>query len=88
MKAPQLALYYFQGCPYCERVRAALRRLELDIELRDIQLESKWRQELVAATGKQMVPCLRIEQPAGPARWMHESLDIIRYLETEIVPRG
>jgi glutaredoxin 2 len=42
----------------------------------------------VAATGTQMVPCLRIEQPAGPARWMHESLDIIRYLETEIAPPG
>jgi hypothetical protein len=33
-----------------------------------------------------MVPCLRIEQPGGAARWMHESADIIRYLETEIAP--
>lgn len=88
MKAPQLALYHFESCPYCERVRNALRRLDLEIELRDIQLHGKWRQELVAETGKQMVPCLRIEQSAGPARWMHESVDIIRYLETEISPRG
>jgi glutathione S-transferase len=88
MKAPNLALYHFESCPYCERVRSALRRLDLEIEMRDIQIHGKWRQELVAATGKQMVPCLRIEQPAGPVRWMHESLDIIRYLETEIAPRG
>jgi hypothetical protein len=31
-----------------------------------------------------MVPCLRIEQPGGGVRWMHESADIIRYLETEV----
>ena len=88
MKALNLALYHFESCPYCERVRGALRRLEIDVELRNVQTDPTWRQELYSATGKQMVPCLRIEQPAGPARWMHESLDIIRYLETEIVPRG
>jgi glutaredoxin 2 len=67
-------------------VRGALRRLEIDVELRNVQTEPKWRQELVSATGKQMVPCLRIEQSGGPARWMHESADIIRFLETEIAP--
>ena len=87
MKAPDLALYHFDSCPYCERVRSASRRLDLEIELRDIQTEPKWREELVAATGRQMVPCLRIEQTGGPARWLHESQDIIRYLETEVAPR-
>lgn len=87
MKAPTLALYHFESCPYCERVRGALRRLEIEIEMRDIQTTPKWRQELVSATGKQMVPCLRIEEPGAPVRWMPESLDIISYLETEIAPR-
>ena len=87
MKAPNLALYHFDSCPYCERVRGALHRLALEIELRNVQTEPKWRQELVSATGKQMVPCLRIES-GGKARWMHESADIIRYLESEIAPRG
>jgi glutathione S-transferase len=88
MKAATLALYHFDGCPYCERVRGAVRRLGLEIELRDVHAEPKWRQELIAATGTQMVPCLRIEQPGGAARWLHESIDIIRYLETEVAPRG
>lgn len=87
MKAPDLALYHFDSCPYCERVRSALRRLDLEVELRDVEVYPKWRQELTAATGRQMVPCLRIEQPGGGARWLHESLDIIRYLETEVAPR-
>jgi glutathione S-transferase len=84
MKVPKLALYHFEGCPYCERVRGALHRLDLEIELRDIQTEPKWREELVAATHKQMVPCLRIEQAGSGVRWMHESMDIIHYLETEV----
>ena len=84
MKVPNLALYHFEGCAYCSRVKDALARLDLEIELRDIHASPGWRSELVKATGKQMVPCLRIEQPSGGVRWMHESLDIIRYLETEV----
>jgi glutathione S-transferase len=87
MKAPGLSLYHFESCPYCERVRSALRRLEIDVEMRDIHTTPRFGQELTAATGKSMVPCLRIEEPGKPARWMHESLDIIAYLEEEVAPR-
>ncbi len=87
MKVPGLSLYHFDSCPYCRRVRDAMRRLHLEIELRDIQGQPKYREELVAATGRQMVPCLRIEQPGG-VRWMHESADIVRYLETEVAGKG
>lgn len=88
MKAPHLSLYHFDGCPYCGRVRSALNRLDLQVELRDIELDPARRQELVQATGRQTVPCLRIELPGGGVRWMHESLDIIRYLETEVAQGG
>jgi glutaredoxin 2 len=84
LKAPNLALYHFEGCPYCSRVRSAMARLELDLELRDILANPAWKAELVQATGTQMVPCLRIEQPGGGVRWLHESLDIIHFLETEV----
>ena len=87
MKPKGLSLYHFDGCTYCARVREAMRRLDLEIELRDIQANSTYRNELVAATGKQMVPCLRIEG-GGKDRWMHESADIIRYLETEVAGKG
>ncbi|HXZ85257.1 MAG TPA: glutathione S-transferase N-terminal domain-containing protein [Myxococcota bacterium] len=86
-KVPGLSLYHFEGCPYCGRVRDAMRRLGLEFELRDIQREPRYREELVSATGKQMVPCLRIEG-AGGVRWMHESADIVRYLEQEVAGKG
>jgi len=87
MKPKGLSLYHFDGCPYCGRVREAMARLDLDIELRDIHKNPAFRSELVSATGRQMVPCLRIEQPGG-ARWMHESADIVRYLEREVAGKA
>jgi glutaredoxin 2 len=87
MQTPTLSLYHFEGCPFCARVRAAIDRLGLDVELRDIQREPARRLELVEGTGRQTVPCLRIERSSG-TEWMHESLDIVRFLETEIARAG
>ena len=87
MKVPGLSLYHFEGCPYCGRVRDAMARMSLELELRDIHKNPSYRDELVAATGRQTVPCLRIEGASG-ARWMHESADIVRYLEREVAGKG
>ncbi|MCG8590402.1 MAG: glutathione S-transferase N-terminal domain-containing protein [Proteobacteria bacterium] len=81
MNADSLSLYHFDGCPFCARVRQALARLGLSIELRDIQADAAHRRALVEATGRQMVPCLRIERGASEVEWMHESADIVRWLE-------
>jgi glutathione S-transferase len=87
MRLSDLSLYQFDGCPYCRRVRQAMARLGLAIELRDIHAEPRYRQELVAATGRGTVPCLRIEVGSGRVRWLHESLDIIAFLERQF-PAG
>lgn len=76
-----LSLYHTPFCPYCERVRSAARRLGLDLPQRDIHESPAHRQELVEATGRQSVPCLRIQREDGSAYWMHESEDIVAYLE-------
>jgi glutaredoxin len=75
-----MALYVFEGCPWCTRVRTALDRLGLEVELRDVVTDPSRRAELLAATGRATVPCLRIEEGSS-ARWMHESADIIRFLQ-------
>jgi glutathione S-transferase len=76
-----LTLYQTVFCPYCERVRGALHRLGASIPTRDIDAKGEWRRELVLATGRQTVPCLRIEAEDGSVEWMHESADIIEFLE-------
>ncbi len=81
MTGMKLSLYHFFGCPSCQLVRRAIGELGLEIENRNILESSERRRELVDATGRQTVPCLRIESGDGEVRWMHESRDIIDYLE-------
>ena len=77
-----LALYYSRSCPFCTSVRSAIDRLGLDVELREVFEEPSYREELVEARGRATVPVLRITSPDGEDRWMPESRDIVRYLET------
>lgn len=77
----RLALYQYAMCPYCVRVKAAIKRLGLDIDMRDTLFDAGARAELQGATGGTQVPCLRITRADGSEQWMLESADIIRYLE-------
>jgi glutathione S-transferase len=76
-----LSLYEYSSCPFCARVRNFLAGLGESVESRDVSRDRERRNELVDATGSQMVPCLRIESANGKARWLHESADIIKYLK-------
>lgn len=77
----KLVLYHSHTCPFCAIVRRAIDRLGLDVELREIFDDPRYRDELVAARGRATVPVLRITSPDGEERWMPESRDIVRYLE-------
>ena len=76
-----LVLYHFPSCPFCIRVRRALRRMSLKLECRDIRRDAAAFAELREQGGKSQVPCLRIELAGKPVRWLYESADIVRYLE-------
>jgi len=81
-KTGGLALYQYQGCPFCGRVRAALERLGVEIEMRDTLADREHAEELKSATGRRTVPVLRIEaQDGSGVRWLPESEEIVRYLE-------
>ncbi len=77
--AKNYSLYQFHICPFCVKVRRALHRLNVNIELRDAKTE-KYENELVKEGGKRKVPCLRIEKN-GNIQWMYESKDIIAHLQ-------
>lgn len=74
-----MALYQFQACPFCVKVRRAIKRNGLNIALRDAKNNSQYRQELQEQGGKIKVPCLRIEKQ-GQVQWLYESNDIVNYL--------
>ena len=76
-----LALYYFDGCPFCVRVLRAIDTLGLDVELRNIYEDRGYLDELREVRGRTTVPVLRITSPDGEDRWMPESADIVRYLQ-------
>ena len=77
----KLALYKYDGCPFCAMVRSAIDRMGIDVELRDTYENLQHRDDLIEARGRATVPVLRITSPGGDERWMPESRDIVRYLE-------
>jgi glutaredoxin len=77
----KMALYQFKLCPFCVKTRRTIRRLGLDIELRDARNDPKWNSELVNEGGKYQVPCLRIIEDNGEVKWLYHSTQITSYLD-------
>lgn len=86
-KTQNLSLYQFKACPFCVKVRRAMKRNSLNIELRDAKTEGIHRETLAAEGGKVKVPCLRIEQD-DKVTWLYESNDIIAFLENEVANKA
>jgi len=80
LQTQSLALYQFRTCPFCIKVRQEMRRLSLNIELRDAQKNPQHRATLLQGGGRIKVPCLQITDAQGNSQWMHESVEIIQYL--------
>ncbi|GAA4887433.1 glutaredoxin family protein [Ferrimonas pelagia] len=75
-------LYQYPACPFCVKVRRALRRHNLNVALVDAK-QDPHRSELQNQGGRLMVPCLRIDE-AGTSRWLYESSDIIAFLQQQL----
>lgn len=84
----KLALYQYKACPFCVKVRRAMKRNGLTIETRDAKRSEQFKAELEQGGGQLKVPCLRIEEDSGEVRWMYESGDIIDYLEGRFNPKA
>ena len=80
--AKTLALYQFNACPFCIKLRRAMHKLNVPVPLRNINKSPADEQELIKKGGSSKVPCLRITEADGTERCMYESNDIIQYLET------
>ncbi len=80
--AKKYALYQFYACPFCTKTRRAIYRLNIPIEFVDAQKDKQNRADLLAGGGEIKVPCLRIKED-GESKWMYESNDIIKYLNSK-----
>jgi glutaredoxin len=82
LQCQSLALYQFNTCPFCIKVRQEMRRLSLPIEKRDAQHHVANRDELHQGSGATKVPCLKITEANGETRWLQDSKVILDYLRT------
>ena len=78
-----MALYQYEACPFCVKVRRSMKRNTLKIETRDAKRNEAFKAELLEKGGKLKVPCLKIQEN-GEERWMYESSDIIAFLEQNV----
>jgi len=80
LQCQSLALYQFNTCPFCIKVRQEMRRLSLPIEKRDAQHNAANREELLQSSGATKVPCLKITEANGETRWLQDSNAIVAHL--------
>jgi glutaredoxin len=82
-KVQHISLYQLAACPFCVKVRRAMRRNGINLPLVDIKSEQgRYREELVQGGGAAKVPCLKIDNGQQGVTWMYESKDIINFLES------
>ena len=74
-------LYQYPACPFCVKVRRAMRRSGVELPLVDAKHQASAKVELVEQGGKLKVPCLRMTNQQGDV-WLYESDDIIAHLES------
>ncbi len=79
MSAPELDFYYFDACPYCQRVLNVITKHKIKVNYKDIYDGTTNLQKLIQITGRKTTPCLFID--GDP---MFESLDIVAWLEKNL----
>jgi len=76
-----LSLYQLPACPFCVKVRRAMKRGGIKVELKNINKVSDYQEELIKEGGKRKVPCLKIINDNKTITWLYESTDIVNYLQ-------
>jgi glutaredoxin len=75
MQNPILDFYYFDACPYCQRVMKVIDELKINVNYMNIYENTNHMEKLIYITGRKTVPCLFIDGVP-----MHESSDIMEWL--------
>jgi len=75
----KLTLYYFNECPYCQKVLSYLKQAGKTVEMRNTRESAAFKDELKQQGGKTQVPCLMIDGKA-----LYESDDIIEWFQENL----
>jgi len=75
----QYKMYQYEACPFCVKVRHAMKKQNIKMEFINAKLE-KHRTELLAFGGEIKVPCLRMPSENGEDTWLYDSDNIIQFL--------
>jgi len=78
VKNPNIELYHFERCPYCEKARRAFRFLNLEYESHLVSPSD--RSEVIAVSGQSGVPVI-VDNDTE----VHDSTAIIEYLDEHYV---
>ena len=57
----QIIIYTTPTCPWCEKLKAWLKKRRLHFEERDTTLETRYYDEVIEKTGQMAVPVIDIE---------------------------
>ncbi|MCP4914308.1 MAG: glutaredoxin [Oligoflexia bacterium] len=79
MSTPKLEYFYFDACPFCQKVLRVIQSTNIKVEYKDIMSDMSSLERLVNDTGRRTVPCLYIDNMP-----MHESDDIIHWIEENV----
>ncbi|RQG91928.1 glutaredoxin family protein [Natrarchaeobius chitinivorans] len=74
-----ITMYDLPGCPYCAKVRSKLEELDLEYDVIEVPRSHADRTEVERVSGQTGVPVITDE--ANDVEGMHESDDIVQYLE-------
>ena len=76
----KLSLYYYESCPFCKIALNAITSYGVDVELRDVEKNSKHYADLNRGGGHSQVPCLLVERIGGQKEWLYEPSQIVQLL--------
>jgi glutaredoxin len=75
--AKNLLMYELIECPFCVKVRRGMKRLNVQIERKNVSADPQAQAELMAGGKLDQVPCLKISD----TEWLYESDEILTYLD-------
>ena len=75
----KLEFFYYDACPFCQRVKSIISDLNIKLDYCDISTDNASLERLMTDTGRRTVPCLYINNKP-----MFESADIANWLKDNV----